>query len=140
VRSCEAARARGTALPHLTYEEERMTSKKPTVTKTKSKGGLVLRKGSYAAGKRATVATKHGYATCVVLEPVGVGPKGGIVFEVALRVAPSAGKVTFVPRGKETLVVDAHANPSAAAIQRLLRTSWGKKGGDPPTVVDHHPR
>lgn len=116
-----------------------MTSKKPAATKTKKTGEPVLRKGSYPAGKRATVATKHGFASCVVLEPVGVGPKGGIVFEIALRIAPSAGKVTFVPRGKETLVIDAHASPSAAAIQRLLRTSWGKKGGDPPTVIDHHP-
>jgi hypothetical protein len=111
-------------------------AKKKTPTKPKS-ADPVLRNSHYAAGKRATVATKPGFTSCVVLEPVSVGPRGGIVFEVAMRIQPLAGKVTFVPRGKETLVIDAATKPSGAAIERLLRTEWKKKGGVPPTVVDY---
>jgi hypothetical protein len=116
-----------------------MTTKK-TATKGKSNAALTLRKGALAPGKRATVKTKAGFASCIVLAPDGVGAKGGLSFAVALRVAAGAGKVTFVPRGKETLVIDAAASPSASALQSFLRKVWDKKGGDPPTVIDRTAR
>lgn len=112
-----------------------MSAKKSKKT-SKGRATLMLRTRPLAAGKRATLATKSGFDTCIVLSPVGVGPKGGISFAVALRVGPSAGKVTFVPRGKETLVVEANGSPSASALQSFLRRVWDKKGGDPPLVVD----
>jgi hypothetical protein len=105
-------------------------------TKAKSLAALQLRKKALAPGKRATVATKTGFDSCIVLAPEGVGAKGGLAFAVALRVGPAAGKVSFVPRGKETLVIDAAATPSTSAIQAFLRKTWDKKGGDPPTVID----
>ncbi len=113
-----------------------MSAKKSKKT-TKSHAILSLRPRPLPPGKRATIATKSGLPTCIVLAPVGVGPKGGIAFAIALRVGPSAGKVTFVPRGKETLVVDAKESPSAAALQAFLRKVWDKKGGEPPIVVDN---
>jgi hypothetical protein len=114
-----------------------MPAKKTTAKpQTATSSTLVRRKGGLTAGKRATLATKTGFKSCIVLVPAGVATKGAIQFEVALRIAPAAGKVAFVPRGKETIVIDAVGSPSTGALSRYVREIWDKKGGSPPVVVD----
>lgn len=97
---------------------------------------LALRKARLAPGKKATIKTNPGFGSAIVLSPVGVSPTGGIAFAVAMRVSPPAGRVSFIPKGKETLVIDADGAPSNLALERFVRRVWDKKGGDPPTVVD----
>jgi len=109
-----------------------MSAKKAT---RKSTVAMALRKKSPASGKRATITTKAGFESCLVLCPVDARPDGQIDFVVALRVAPAAGKVSFVPRGKETIVIDATGTPDSTALTKFVRRTWQKKGG-PPTVVD----
>lgn len=105
--------------------------------KPKTAKGPIVRKATYRPGKRATVATKPGFASCVVLIPADIGRTGGMVFDVALRIHSTAGKVSFVPRGKETIVIDSPKSElSAAAVQKLVRQVWDKKGGDPTIVRD----